>query len=644
MLHKYQVAVYRTDDIAGAVARGIDSLGGIERYVWPGSEVVVKVNMFTRATAESGKVTHPAVVLAVARMCHACGAHVSVIERHAHYAHDFQEYYAAIQQVADLISLEEVEHRHIYLPGARSLLCQVPWPTLIDACDLFINIPGLRMHALPKMSNGMKNLMGLLPDDATRLVHHYGLDGSICDLNYYRPSDLVITEAVYTLEGNFPSEGSPVKTDIITVADNVVAADLVGAKMLGIDPMEVYHLQEAIGRGMGPSSLDEIDLLGDPLEELLSERSLVHAPREPEPHVGQHRLSIENACQSCRQALAGGLLAASHRPELDDLESVRIIAGHQDREPSIDDGKVPIYGNCAYRYRDLGRYEPGCPPLAGQVRSGLTELKPRAIRPSMCSIAWRDDPIEGVVPIVADAGYVGLEAWGPHLERYAQEHGDLASLADLLRERQLTVPMISAYFDLTGDREQALALGRRYMDYARALDAPLIRVFTGGGDSEQASISTWRAVVEGLRKLCQIGLESGVGLALETHAGHLHNTTDSTLRLIRQTGLPNLFVNLDIFNLFARGEDPVGAFRRLLPWTRILHLKNSVRVGERWRSGSSLAGGAMDYGPFLQALAGGNFDGYVSIEWFGDNPDAAAVTELEYLRGQLGRRLEARPS
>ncbi|MFH1084183.1 MAG: DUF362 domain-containing protein [Chloroflexota bacterium] len=646
MTSRYPVAIVHEpqwtagqERVDAAVRRGLDLLGGIERYVRPRARVLLKVNMFTRATPESGKVTHPAVVLAVARLCHACGAQVQVIERLPHYDYIFRGY-EAIHQVAELVPMESLEHRHRYLPGAKSLLPQLPWANLLDECDVFINLPGLRTHALTKLSNGMKNLMGVLPSDATRLVHHYGLDGSICDLNSYRPSDLVITEALYALEGNFPSEGTPVKTDLITVADNVVAADLVAARIAGQDAGELFYLQEAIARGMGPASLAEVDLLGDDLHALTQRVRIAPAPRAPEPHAGPFRLFLGNMCAPCRQALAGGLLAASHQPDIANLRGVSIVAGHHDTAPDVGADRVLLYGNCAYPHRRLGHYEPGCPPLAGQVARGLRELKPRTIQPSMCSIAWCEAPIEHVAPRVAEAGYVGLEAWGPHLDRYAQEHGEIEPLARLLADLHLSVPMISAYFDLEKDLEGSLETARRYAGYARQLGAPLIRVFTRGGESATAGTGAWRAVVAGLRQMCD--LDPALGFALETHGGHLHDTAAATLRLLRQTERGNLCVALDIFNLHAIGEEPVAALQRLLPWVRIVHLKNGVREGERWRNGLPLAQGAMDYRPFLQALLDVNYGGYCSVEWFGPEPDAAAVSELAFLRGVLGERLGAR--
>jgi sugar phosphate isomerase/epimerase len=347
-------------------------------------------------------------------------------------------------------------------------------------------------------------------------------------------------------------------------------------------------------------------------------------------------------CDSCRQALAGGLLAVSHNPDLANLKGITIVAGHHRTPPEVGNDKVLLYGNCTYPLRHMGHYETGCPPLAFQVAEGLRALKPRTIRPSMCSIAWRDEPIESIIPLVARAGYLGLEAWGPHLDRYVQEQGALAPLAQTLADHRLSAPMISGYFDLDKEPESSLELAQRYAGYAAILKSPLLRVFTRGGDSAQASIGTWRKVVATLRELCQIGADQGLAYAIETHGGHLHNTTETTLRLIRQVGAPNLGVNLDIFNLFAIGEDPLRALKRSLPWLRIVHLKNAVRAGATYRNGAPLAQGAMDYRPFLLALAEANYGGYASIEWFGPDPSGAAFSEMAYLREVLGDKLEVR--
>jgi 3-dehydroshikimate dehydratase len=106
--------------------------------------------------------------------------------------------------------------------------------------------------------------------------------------------------------------------------------------------------------------------------------------------------------------------------------------------------------------------------------------------------------------------------------------------------------------------------------------------------------------------------------------------------------MPNLSVNLDIYNLYAVGEDPVQSLKRLYPWIHHVHLKNRTRSASDGKTDLPLAQGDMNYREFLLALADLNYGGYVSVEWFGKAPDQAAVREMTYLQGVLGDVLTVR--
>lgn len=141
----------------------------------------------------------------------------------------------------------------------------------------------------------------------------------------------------------------------------------------------------------------------------------------------------------------------------------------------------------------------------------------------------------------------------------------------------------------------------------------------------------WAQATEELKQFAVWGREAAVGFAVETHQGQLADTVGSTLRLILQVDEGNFRVNLDIHNLFAMGEDPVRALKLLAPYLVHVHAKNG-EIKERLRHGIPLAEGNMDYQPFLQELCRQNFAGFVSVEWFGEEPMENAISELAYLQ------------
>jgi len=257
------------------------------------------------------------------------------------------------------------------------------------------------------------------------------------------------------------------------------------------------------------------------------------------------------------------------------------------------------------------------------------------IRTSMCSIGWRHDAVEAAVQSVGAAGYDGIELWGPHIEKCLEQDGTLDGLKEMLTAPALAVPMVSPYFDFATRYDDSIATARRFIDYATDLNAPLIRLFTGGGPSDQAGAEVWETLVRGVREVCGMGLDRSIGFAIEVHDNHLHDTTATTLHLLQEANMPNLCVNLDIFNLFQRGEDPLQALDMLFPHTRILHLKNWTQRDEEQWVPVYLDEGPLDYGTFLARLRKLDYDGFVSVEWFGQDPDVAARHELGYLRELL---------
>ena len=225
----------------------------------------------------------------------------------------------------------------------------------------------------------MKNLMGLLPRNSTFRVHMYGLEGSIVDLNAARPSDLVITDAIYTLMGNFPSQGDPIYTGFITVADNVVAADLVAARALQRGPSgDRISWPKPHERGLGPSSLAEVDLLGDNLDEILAGSRCEPAPSEHElaPLADRFTIYADDACASCRQALAAGLIAAmDYAPDL--VESLSPLTGRlraAEERPQDRGRKRPLLWQLRLWLSQRGHANPWLSTAIGYVLSGLRQM------------------------------------------------------------------------------------------------------------------------------------------------------------------------------------------------------------------------------------------------------------------------------
>jgi len=117
-----------------------------------------------------------------------------------------------------------------------------------------------------KVTLGMKNMFGLLPDKFKGKYHARGISKVIVDVNTALKPALTVIDGFVGMEGRGPSGGTPVKMDLIIAGKDVVAADATAARAMGFEPIEIMHIRKAFEKGLG--NIDEIEILGSKLEDV----------------------------------------------------------------------------------------------------------------------------------------------------------------------------------------------------------------------------------------------------------------------------------------------------------------------------------------------------------------------------------------
>ncbi|MFW6061722.1 MAG: sugar phosphate isomerase/epimerase family protein [Planctomycetota bacterium] len=257
-----------------------------------------------------------------------------------------------------------------------------------------------------------------------------------------------------------------------------------------------------------------------------------------------------------------------------------------------------------------------------------------------CTIAfqnkkWGKDrqievPLLEILPMIADAGYDGVEIWGPHVMEMVPEQRE--TLARRLQDLDLDVAMISPYFNFTTSEETAaesVREGLEVLSVARRLNSRGIRCFTGKTASADATEEQWQRTARSVQQLADSTRPGRTIWAFETHSWNLMDTQESSLELMRRIDRSNVGL---IFQPSTFGEQYMEALDNLAPHIRHVHATNKAD-GER----SLLGEGDMDYEQIVAGLRRIGFDGYISVEWMGDDPAGTAAREAEYLRDLLGR-------
>jgi ferredoxin len=122
----------------------------------------------------------------------------------------------------------------------------------------------------------VKNLFGCVPGLEKAQYHlkvpeREDFASMLVDLMLACKPTLAIMDAVVGMEGEGPAGGDPRQIGALLASPDSVALDVVASAMAGFDPMEVYTNAVAAARGIGPSSADEVDVIGAEWRELAPE-------------------------------------------------------------------------------------------------------------------------------------------------------------------------------------------------------------------------------------------------------------------------------------------------------------------------------------------------------------------------------------
>lgn len=240
---------------------------------------------------------------------------------------------------------------------------------------------------------------------------------------------------------------------------------------------------------------------------------------------------------------------------------------------------------------------------------------------------YADEPLRESFSRLARFGYYGIELKGEP-EQYS-----IDEIRALSREFDLAVSSILGWCiwgipgrDLSSpdvtERAAALSYGQACIDFAAALDAPVLIVlpFPAGrttplgnpdtvGGWLQASKIEWEHAVDSVRKAAVYASRQGVLLAVEPinrYETYQISTVDDGLRFLADVGEQNVKLNLDAFHMNIDEADPAEAIRKAGDLLAHMHVADSNRLPP--------GKGHTDFRAILAALHEVGFTGTMVLE------------------------------
>lgn len=236
------------------------------------------------------------------------------------------------------------------------------------------------------------------------------------------------------------------------------------------------------------------------------------------------------------------------------------------------------------------------------------------MKAGIATIALRRYDIFQALDLAAEAGFRGVEVWGkpPHTpEEFDEEH--TLRVRDRARANGLKVGVFGSYVrpvlpDFEQKAEDALRI-------AKILGARVIRVWAGNKEPHEADDDLWTFVALKLRDFALRAEDQGITLAMEMHGGTLCATPEGALRVIEQSGSPNLKLNFQVIDMekpdLERTIDLVGDL------VVNVHAQN-YRPSRREPGKMELClveEGVVDYDRVLSLLSERGFNRFVEVEF-----------------------------
>ena len=218
--------------------------------------------------------------------------------------------------------------------------------------NLYISLPKLKTHSMAGVTLGVKNQWAFPAQPSRGFDHNYNLHHKLADvLSYVRPDFTLIEGVEGTINGHYPvtalADEAVLPLKVLVAGKNVVATDLVGARIFGLTAEDVPHLKDAIERGLseGVRDLDDVEIDGDISMYTVKQPFDLYDyyPKDVKIMVGRERCCKQGCMNNPLTLLQ--ILYGDHKGK--GGWTLIIGRGHDPAEIDALEGQVLIAGDCA---------------------------------------------------------------------------------------------------------------------------------------------------------------------------------------------------------------------------------------------------------------------------------------------------------
>ena len=278
----YAVKCSDYDQAAEKLGLLFSMMGGVGRFAVRDEKIVLKVNLLQPARPEQAVCTHPAVVAAIGRMVKGQGAVATIADSPGSgYRYD-EKTLTALYETSGMFGAAEeagiginldTTYKPVSFPEGK-LIKRFEVITPVLEADAVFNLCKLKTHMFMSMTGAVKNNFGVIPGLAKPGYHAKLRDKGhfadmLLDLAEYVSPRVSIMDAVVGMEGEGPgAAGTPRRIGLLLGSANPLALDVVAGEIVGLKREQNPVLAAAASRGLTPTRLEEVSIIGAEISEL----------------------------------------------------------------------------------------------------------------------------------------------------------------------------------------------------------------------------------------------------------------------------------------------------------------------------------------------------------------------------------------
>ncbi len=258
------LTVARGADASAITRAAIAGLGGIERFVLSGHDVIIKPNIcHDYYPPDYAPTTNPTVVATLVTLCLGAGARrVRVMDMSFGGTPETAYAMSGIGEAVgaaggEMTVMSPFKFTEVAIPQGRDIKAWETYRDVLEA-DVLIDVPIAKHHALARLTLGGKNLLGVIRN-ANQI--HRNLGQRIADLTSLIRPTLTVVDAVRILVAHGPTGGSlndVQQMDTIIASHDIVAADAYAATLFGLTGADIGYVKAAADMGLGTIDLNAV--------------------------------------------------------------------------------------------------------------------------------------------------------------------------------------------------------------------------------------------------------------------------------------------------------------------------------------------------------------------------------------------------